>query len=131
LIFLGVAAVLASHLRAASVFKDLPGSAADMRAIFLYLGVAWGVGAFLAMAPQPVLLVSFSAAPTLMLALLLGDILAILAFAAPATALGAAAIFLRTGNMSAAAILLLLQAASGFLLLRKRTMDGAPPSASR
>jgi hypothetical protein len=131
LIFLGVAAVLASHLRAASVFKDLPGSAADMRAIFLYLGVAWGVGAFLAMAPQPVLLVPFSAAPTLMLALLLGDVPAILAFAAPATALGFAAIFFRTGNMSAAAILLLFQAASGFFLLRKRTMDGAPDSALR
>ena len=121
LIFLGVAAVLASHLRAASVFRDLPGSTADMRAILLYLGVAWGAGAFLAVAPEPVLLVLFALAPSLVLARLLGDLPAILAFIAPATILSFAALILRIGNMNAAAILMFFQVIGGFWLLRNRT----------
>ena len=125
---LGVAAVLASHLRAASVFRDLAGSTADMRAILLYMGVAWGAGAFLALGPQPALLVGFIALPSLVLGLMLGDLPAILAFAGPATIFGLAAILLRTGNMAAAVILVLLQAVCGFLLLRNRTRAGiAPP----
>jgi hypothetical protein len=126
LVFLGVGAVLASHLRAASVFKDLPGSAADMRAILLYLGVAWGAGAFLALAPEPVVLVLFALAPSLVLARLLGDLPAILAFTAPATLLTFAALSLRTGNMNAAALLMLFQAIGGFWLLRNRT-NGLEP----
>jgi hypothetical protein len=126
LIFLGVAAVLASHLRAASVFRDLPGSTADMRAILLYLGVAWGAGAFLALAPEPVLLVLFALAPSLVLARLLGDLPGILAFTAPATLLTFAAVGLRTGNMNAAALLMVFQAIGGFWLLRNRT-GGAEP----
>lgn len=124
LVCCGVAAVLASHLRAASVFKDLAGSTADMRAILLYLGAAWGSGTFLALAPQPVLLVGFAVLPSLALGLMLGDVPAILAFAAPVTFFGLAAILLRTGNMTAAAILLLLQAVCGFFLLRNRTRAG-------
>lgn len=128
LVFFGVAAVLASHLRAASVFRDLAGSTADMRAILLYLGVAWGVGSFLALGPHPVLLVLFAVLPALAVAHLLGDLPAILAFVTPATALTLAALVLRTGNMTAAAILLLFQAASGFWLLRNRTQDGPLPA---
>ena len=126
LVFLGVAAVLASHLRAASVFRDLPGSAADMRAILLYLGVAWGAGAFLALAPEPVLLVLFALAPSLVLAQMLADLPGILAFTAPATLLTFAALGLRTGNMNAAALLMLFQAIGGFWLLRNRT-NGLEP----
>ncbi len=124
LIFLGVAAVLASHLRAASVFRDLPGSTADMRAILLYLGVAWGAGAFMALAPEPVLLVLFALAPSLVLARLLGDLPAILAFTAPATLLTFVAVILRTGNMNAATLLMVFQAIGGFWLLRNRTNNG-------
>lgn len=120
----GVAAVLASHLRATSVFKDLAGSTADMRAILLYMGVAWGAGAFLALAPQPALLVWFLVLPSLAVGLMLGDLPAILAFAVPVTFFGLAAILLRTGSITAAAILLLLQAACGFWLLRNRTRAG-------
>ena len=120
----GVAAVLASHLRATSVFKDLPGSTADMRAILLYLGLAWGAGAFLALAPQPVVIIAFAVLPSLVLGLLLGDLPAILAFAGPVTFFSLAAIFLRTGNMTAVAILAVLQAACGFFLLRSRTRTG-------
>jgi hypothetical protein len=125
LVCCGVAAVLVSHLRAASVFKDLPGSTADMRAILLYTGAAWGAGAFLALAPQPVLIVGFAVLPSVALGLMLGDLPAILAFAVPVTFLSIAAIVLRTGNLTGAAILLFLQAACGFFLLRKRTRAGA------
>jgi hypothetical protein len=129
----GVGAVLASHLRAASVFKDLAGSTADMRAILLYLGVAWGLGAFLALAPQAALIIGFALLPSLALGLMLGDLPAILAFAGPVTFLSIAAIILRTGNMTGAAILLLLQAVCGFFLLRTRIRAGAtrPGLASR
>ncbi|MBV9550147.1 MAG: hypothetical protein JO256_10800 [Alphaproteobacteria bacterium] len=126
LVLAGVVAVLASHLRATSVFKDLAGSAADMRAILLYLGAAWGAGAFLAMAPQAAALVLFAAVPSLVVARLLGDLPAILAFTAPATFLTFAALVLRTGNMGAAAILMLFQAGCGFWLLRSRTHLAGP-----
>ncbi len=36
----GIGAVLVSHLRTVAVFKDMAGSAADLRAILLYLGAA-------------------------------------------------------------------------------------------
>jgi hypothetical protein len=126
LVCFGVAAVLASHLRAASVFKDLPGSTADMRAILLYLGVAWGAGAFLALAPQPAMIIAFAVLPSLVLGLLLGDLPAILAFAGPVTFFSLAAIFLRTGNMIAVVTLAILQAVCGFFLLRRRTRTGPP-----
>ena len=88
------------------------------------LGAAWGLGAFLALVPQAALIIGFAAVPSLALGLLLGDLPAILAFAGPVTFLSAAAIILRTGNMTAAAILLLLQAACGLFLLRSRRHAG-------
>jgi hypothetical protein len=122
LVFFGVAAVLVSHLRAASVFKDLAGSLADMRAILLYLGLAWGAGAFLAVAPQPAALVLFTLAPCVMLGLMLGDVPAILAFAGPALACGLAALLLRAASPLGAGLLLALAAAA--TLLRRRAADG-------
>jgi hypothetical protein len=125
LVFFGVAAVLVSHLRAASVFKDLAGSVADMRAILLYLGLAWGAGAFLALAPQPAALVIFTFAPCLILGLMLGDAPAILAFTLPALALGLAALLLRAASPLGAAALLALAGATA-PLLRLRAGGGVP-----
>jgi hypothetical protein len=119
LIFCGVAAVLVSHLRAASVFADLAGSAADIRAILLYLGLAWGAGGFLALAPSAPALLLFAAAPTLALAWLLADIPAILAFTVPVSLLTLAALVLRTGSLAAPAALLALEAAVFLVVLRK------------
>jgi hypothetical protein len=123
----GVAAVLVSHLKAASVFKDLAGSTADMRAILLYLGAAWGLGAFLALAPQAGLLIAFAIVPMLAVGLLLGDLRAILAFGAPVLAASLAALVLRCASMTGAGILLAL---SGALALgiwqRTRTGTGNP-----
>jgi hypothetical protein len=105
------------------VFKDLAGSMADMRAILRYLGMAWGIGAFLAVAPQPAALVLFTLAPCLMLGLMLGDAPAILAFAGPALACGLAALLLRAASPLGAGLLLALAAAA--ILLRQRRIGGA------
>ena len=123
----GIGAVLVSHLRTVAVFKDMAGSAADLRAILLYLGAAWGLGAFLTLAPQAPLLVAFAVIPTLTLALLLRDAPAILAFAAPATLLSLAAIGLRTPNWTAAALLLGAQAAIALFLAYRRHRGGFTP----
>lgn len=123
----GIVAILVSHLRTAAVFKDMAGSAADLRAILLYLGAAWGLGAFLALAPMPALLVAFAAIPVLALALLLRDGPAILAFAAPATLFTLAALLLRSQSWRAAAILLLTQAAIAAFLFHRRQRDGFTP----
>jgi hypothetical protein len=120
----GVAAVLVSHLRAASVFKDLAGSAADMRAILLYLGVAWGLGAFLALAPQAGPLIAFAILPILAVGLMLGDVPAILAFCGPVLAATLAALLLRAASPAGAGILLVLTGAAAFLVWQRRTRPG-------
>ena len=122
----GICAILVSHLRTAAVFKDMAGSAADLRAILLYLGVAWGLGAFLALAPQPILIAAFAAVPTLALALLLRDGPAILAFGAPVTLISLAACWLRTNDGAATLLLAALQAAITLFLLHKRGSWTAP-----
>lgn len=124
----GIIAILISHFRTAAVFKDMAGSAADLRAILLYLGAAWGLGAFLTLAPQPALLVAFAVLPTLALALLLRDAPAILAFAAPATLLTMAGLMLRAQSGNGVLALLLLQASiAGFLLYRRQRGGITPP----
>jgi len=127
LVLAGVLAITVSSLRTAAVFKDMAGSAADLRAILLYLGLAWGLGAFLALAPEPVRLVAFAILPTLGMALFLRDAPAILAFAAPVTLLATAACLLRAESAAAAGTLLLLQAATGFFLFARRRGAGIVP----
>jgi hypothetical protein len=124
----GICAVLVSHLRTVAVFKDMAGSAADMRAILLYLGVAWGAGAFLALSPEALRIAAFAVVPTLALALLLRDRPAILAFGGPATLLATTALWLRTGDVVAAALLLGAQAVITLFLLRKIGRTGAAPA---
>jgi hypothetical protein len=123
----GVIAVLVSHLRTAAVFKDMAGSAADLRAILLYMGGAWGLGAFLTLAPQPLLLVAFAVIPCLTLALLLRDAPAILAFCAPATLLAQAALLLRAQSAAGALALLAVQAGIAVFLLYRRQRVGTLP----
>lgn len=124
----GICAVLVSHLRTVAVFKDMAGSAADLRAILLYLGVAWGAGAFLALSPEALRISAFAVVPTLALALLLRDRPAILAFGGPATILAATALWLRSGDIAAAALLLGAQAVIALFLLRKVGRTGATPA---
>ena len=127
-VFCGVTAVLVSHLRAASVFRDLAGSAADMRAILLYLGLAWGAGAFLALAPGVPALLVFAAAPVLALAWLLADVPAVLAFAVPVSLCAVAALVLRNASLTGAALMLALEGAIFLGLLRRRMAPGLAPS---
>ena len=123
----GVIAMVVSHLRTVAVFKDMAGSAADLRAILLYLGGAWGLGAFLALAPEPVGLIAFAVLPALAMTLLLRDTPAILAFGAPVTLFCAAACLLRLENPVAGILLLLAQGAIGLFLLARRRSGITPP----
>jgi hypothetical protein len=128
LVLAGVCAILISHLRTVAVFKDMAGSAADLRAILLYLGLAWGLGAFLALAPDPARIALFAAVPTLALTLLLRDRPAVLGFGGPVTLMALAALWLRTGDAVTAAILAGLQAAIVLFLLRKAGREGRAPA---
>lgn len=128
LVLAAIIALALSHLRTAAIFRDMAGSAADLRAIFLCLGAAWGLGAFLALASEPAAIIAFAVLPTLALALLLRDMPALLAFAGPVTFLGAAACALRGDSIMAAGILLLFQAAIGCLLFARRGRAAIIPS---
>ena len=101
LILIGVMALLHSYIRAnAAVFDRTPVSEAarNLRVIFFYMGLAWGVGAFLVLpADLPTLpAILFAATPALVLALLLKDARGLAAFLAPASALAVAAAFARS-----------------------------------
>ena len=99
LMLVGVTALLYSYIRTnAAVFDRAPisESARNLRLIFLYMGFAWGAGAFLAVPAMPssVAAVLFAAIPTLLLALLLRDGPAIALFLVSAGLLTVAAAFL-------------------------------------
>jgi hypothetical protein len=68
-------------------------SAADLRAILLYTGFAWGAGAFLALPADPGIAaaLAFALGPVVLAVLLLRDEAGIAAFAAPSAGLTAAA----------------------------------------
>lgn len=97
----GVMGLLYSYIRTNAAVFDRPPvsvSARNLRLIFLYMGVAWGAGAFLAV---PATLPSFEAVlfaviPTLLLALLLHDSRGTLAFLMPAGLLTGACAFLHS-----------------------------------
>ena len=125
----GVVGLLYSYIRTnAAVFDRAPVSvsARHLRLIFLYMGFAWGAGAFLAV---PAMLPSFEAVlfaaiPTLLLALILHDGPATLAFLMPAGLLTLASAFLHSWPhpMVDALLILGLQWASFLgIVLRRRT----------
>jgi hypothetical protein len=109
----GVAAMVTNYTRRpahGSGAPDLETSAADLRAILLYTGFAWGAGAFLAlsMAPAPGLALVFCLAPALLATMLLKDEGGTLAFIGPLIVLTAAAALFQhwpDGRMIAPAIL--------------------------
>jgi hypothetical protein len=99
LMLIGIAALLYSYIRTnAAVFDRAPitESARNLRLIFLYMGLAWGAGAFLAVPATLSWLtaVLFAVIPTLLLVLLLHDGAAAAAFLVPAGLLTAACAFL-------------------------------------
>lgn len=87
-ILAGVVGLIHSYIRTnAAAFGRVPFSVAarNLRAIFLYLGMAWGMGAFLVLPPAfPAFeAILFTALPALALALLLNDAKSLAAFQIP------------------------------------------------
>ena len=86
LVLIGIVAMTRNYIRGfARSLRRLPlaEAAADLRALLLYTGAAWGVGAFLVMPdlPAPALAFGFAVLPSLGVALVLKDGPATLAFA--------------------------------------------------
>jgi len=128
LVLIGVVGLIHSYIRTdAAPSGRAPASQAarNLRAIFFYLGIAWGAGAFLALssalpASQAIL---FAVAPALLLALLLKDGASLAAFQAPAGALTIGAAFIRAwpdAGLDALAILALQWGLFGMLTVRRR-----------
>ena len=98
LVLTGVAALLYSYIRSdAAAFSRAPASQAarNLRVILLYLGIAWGAGAFLAMPPDvpaPAAIL-FAVMPAMLLAWQLRDLGGLAAFQGPAGILTIAAAF--------------------------------------
>ncbi len=117
----GLAVLFANNRkgRARPFAGNLAAIAANMRAILVYLGFAWGAGAFLMLgpAPYPGLLAAFALLPSFAVAGCSGDVGGAIAFAAPVTGLGLAAALLR-GDAASAGAILILQAALALLLYK-------------
>jgi hypothetical protein len=107
-------------------------AARELRLLLLYLGIAWGFGAFLVLPHAPAMTFFFAAIPSLAAALILKDEKGSIAFGAPIALLTAGAVLWRGGAWSgqawAGAILLagtgiaalsMLQCAN----LRRRVQD--------
>ncbi len=98
-ILAGVVGLIHSYIRTnASAFDRAPFSVAarNLRATFLYLGLAWGMGAFLVLPSElPAFeAILFAGVPALALALLLNDAKALAAFQIPTGLLTIGAAFL-------------------------------------
>jgi hypothetical protein len=96
LVLIGIVAMTRNYIRGfARSLRRVPlaEAASDLRALLLYTGAAWGIGAFLVMPdlPAPALAFGFAVLPSLGLALILKDASATLAFTAPVTIAGAGA----------------------------------------
>jgi hypothetical protein len=96
LVLIGIVAMTRNYIRGfARSLRRVPlaEAASDLRALLLYTGAAWGIGAFLVMPdlPAPALAFCFAVLPSLGLALILKDASATLAFVGPVTVAGASA----------------------------------------
>jgi len=110
-ILVGVAAVAGNHIRGvARSPRQIPltDAARELRLLLLYLGIAWGFGAFLVLPQQPALMFLFAALPSLIAALILKDDKGAIAFVAPTVLLTASALpwSRDAGNAPAGAVLL-------------------------
>lgn len=99
-ILVGIAAVTGNHIRGvASCPRQVPLSdmARELRLLLVYLGVAWGFGAFLILPHVPALGFLFAVIPSLTAALILRDEKSTIAFGGPITLLTAGAVLLSRG----------------------------------
>ena len=105
-ILTGIAAVAGNHIRGVARSPrqiPLPDAARELRLLLLYLGVAWGFGAFLILPQQPAVIFLFAAIPSLIAALVFRDERATIAFGAPAVLLTASALLWSRGAWNAQA----------------------------
>ena len=107
-------------------------AAQDLRAILLYVGFAWGAGAFLVLPPVagPVATLAFAALPSLALALILKDQGGPLAFVIPVTILSLTAAILQPWPDAAldTALLVMLQSSitARIILSNRRPRSNLP-----
>lgn len=85
----GIVVIISGHMRSLAIAhpqQSLRSEAAHLRGLLLYMGLAWGSGAFLMLPeqPAPVLAFAFAVVPASLLALILKDRQAAGAFAVPA-----------------------------------------------
>ncbi len=130
LMLTGVAALLYSYIRTnAAVFDRAPisESARNLRLTFLYMGLAWGAGAFLAIPAtlSSIAAILFAVIPSLLLALLLRDGPATVSFLLPAGLLTVACAFLHAWPhpMVDALLILVLQWTSFLGIVLRRRMS--------
>jgi hypothetical protein len=137
LMLIGVGALLRSYLRAiAQPFElgTLREFSADMNAILLYCGFAWGAGAFLALSPSssPIVVLGFTAGAAIVVAAILRAKEIILGFVAPTAILAAFATVLRplpTGPLGAAFVLIACAAVGYAIFWADRYFEPAPTAA--
>ena len=95
----GVVAIIFSHIRDFALVRplqSLAAAAAHLRGQLLYMGLAWGSGAFLVLPAQPApgLTFVFAVVPSALLGLILKDQRGVAAFAAPVAVATVTAILL-------------------------------------
>lgn len=128
LVLIGVVGLIHSYIRTNAVaFDRIPvlQAARNLRATLLYLGIAWGTGAFLVVPPDlPALqAVLFAIVPALLLAVVLDDRIGFAAFQAPTGLLTILAAFTQSWPGAGLDALIILAVPWGFfaaLALRRR-----------
>jgi len=96
----GVIAVTRSHILGFSKSPrptPLAAMARELRLLLLFVGLAWGLGAFLVLPQSPVLALVFAAAPALIASLILKDEDGAIIFGTPVSFLTAASVLWRDG----------------------------------
>jgi hypothetical protein len=108
--------------------------AADLNAIVVYCGFAWGAGAYLALGPQSswIALTAFAAGPAIAVALSLRTKETVIGFVAPVAALCAFATVLRPlpeGPLGATFVLIACAAVGGAIFWAERFLEPSPMAA--
>lgn len=137
LMLIGVGAILRSYRRTISQPFELGALrefSADLQAILLYCGFAWGAGAYLALGPSvsPWALIAFSAGAAIVVAALLRTKEIALGFVVPVAALSAFATVLRplpTGPLGAAFVLIACGVVAYAIFWAERFFEPAPIAA--
>ena len=130
MVLLGVIAMTRNYIRGfARSLRRIPleEAAADLRILLLYMGVAWGTGAFLIMPalPAPVLVIAFALLPSLPLALCLKDAKGAAFFILPVTAAAAGAALFAGWPQAAATAAIIM--AMGVLLAGLSALQQTQP----